>query len=245
MNLKDELHFTQHVEKGKMQGMTSLNTAAMVSARCRENCKKPGTTCFYCYSMFQEYAYPLMIGPGMNNSYLLTERVYSLDELPFLNLAWLRINAFGSILNEIHFINIVNLAKKNPHCLVVVWDDQWALIQKVLNDLGKPANLQLIFSVRKIDSTKKIPLPQYFDKIFRVFSKEFAEREAIKINCQRKCVDCMLCYSKNDVVEINEILRITNKNGVWEKASQFIKDRQIPAVGKLSNQQILERKGEI
>jgi hypothetical protein len=66
-----------------------------------------------------------------------------------------------------------------------------------------PDNLKLIYSNPKIDS-KDIKPPKHFVKVFTAYSKDTKIKN---INCRGKCVDCMLCYSDNNVKNIREIIK--------------------------------------
>ena len=71
----------------------------------------------------------------------------------------------------------------------------------------KPKNLIIIqssFFLNIVDPIKDM----WVDKVFTVFTKEFAIVHDIKINCgARHCLSCQTCYTNNDTIYINELLK--------------------------------------
>ena len=63
---------------------------------------------------------------------------------------------------------------------------------------GKPENLILIYSNEIIGEIAK--LPEYFDKTFNNVLKKDSS-----VYCFQKCIDCLLCYTKNDTETIIEV----------------------------------------
>ena len=92
----------------------------------------------------------------------------------------------------------MNLTLKNPHTNFTLWTKKKSLVVSYCEKYGKPENLILIYSNEIIGSIAK--LPKYFDKTFNnVFKKDSS------VNCFQKCIDCLLCYTKNDVKTIIEV----------------------------------------
>ena len=48
----------------------------------------------------------------------------------------------------------------------------------------------------------------FIDKIFTVYNISYIRDNGIEINCgKKKCIECQLCYSHNDVKYINEKIK--------------------------------------
>jgi hypothetical protein len=135
------------------------------------------------------------------NSIALSNEILSIDDLPLIMDAFFRFNAHGELINDIHLINLVNIAIKNPHCNFALWTKRNDIISKyfVIND--KPSNLILIYSNSKISKVMSKP-PIYFDKTFNnVLENEYTELQ----NCTgQQCKNCLLCYKHNNVTTIVE-----------------------------------------
>jgi len=135
------------------------------------------------------------------NSQALSNTILSIDELPLIMDAFFRFNAHGELINNIHLINLVNTAIKNPHCNFALWTKRNDIIQKYFNDNVKPSNLILIYSNSKISKVMENP-PKYFDKTFNnVLENEYTELQ----NCTgQQCKNCLLCYKHNNITTIVE-----------------------------------------
>ena len=72
-------------------------------------------------------------------------------------------------------------------------------IKSFYNKVEKPSNLLLVFS-NPVKDKIRTSLPPYFDKVFNNVTGENPLE-----NCTgKKCLDCKLCYTKNDVTVIVE-----------------------------------------
>ena len=61
-------------------------------------------------------------------------------------------------------------------------------------------NLILVFSNLVVGSIAK--LPKYFDKTFNnVLKKDNS------VNCFKNCIECLLCYTKNNIETIIEVVK--------------------------------------
>ena len=136
-----------------------------------------------------------------HNSDYLSSKVHDLEYLPTILQAFFRFNAHGELINLTHLENLVNIAKKNPHCRFALWTKRNDLIVKYFKDNDKPSNFVLVYSNPMI-STVMGKLPKHFDKTFN----NVLEDEKVELqNCTgQKCKDCLLCYSLNDVQVIVE-----------------------------------------
>ena len=78
----------------------------------------------------------------------------------------------------------------------------------------KPDNLIIIISSLFLNTQwnyETLPYSSkywFIDKIFTVYSKKYINDNNIQVNCgSKKCLDCKLCYTKNSIKFINEILK--------------------------------------
>ena len=188
---------------GKMAKIQSINTSTLENDFCKKMINSDAV-CQKCYAKTYEKMRPTLHNALLKNHSALSDNILPLAELPYINAAFLRINSFGELINEKHFKNILNLATKNSHCQIVLWTKRKNIVAKVLESREKPENLTLIYSSPKLNKTEK--LPAFFNKVFTVFDK--THKNAEFINCGGKsCNDCRICYTKNEVVFVNELLK--------------------------------------
>jgi len=144
-----------------------------------------------------------MQAPLERNSQALSKEILSNNDLPLIMDLYFRFNAHGELINDIHLINLVNIAIKNPKVNFALWTKRNDIISKYFgaNPLNKPSNLILIYSNSKISKVMDKP-PIYFDKTFNnVLESEYIELQ----NCTgQQCKNCLLCYTHNEVNTIVE-----------------------------------------
>jgi hypothetical protein len=190
------IHIT--IGSGKMAGINSINTSTLENEFCtkmREN----DSVCKQCYAARYEKMRPALHDKLVLNSSLLSSTIIPDNQLPIINAAFFRFDSFGEIINDIHLINLVNIVKKNNHCNFGLWTKRKDIIKQFFNNNDKPDNLILIYSSPKLNKIAKIP--QYFDKVFTAHNKLST---VDNINCHGNCINCLLCYNKNNVTIINE-----------------------------------------
>ena len=143
------------------------------------------------------------------NTEILTSRILSYDEVPLINAAMFRFEAFGDIQNGTQVINYFNICDKNPMVNFALWTKNPFIVSIVLK-LGykKPENLQIILSSHYLNVAADKRKYPFVDKIFTVYDKNYIEDHGIDINCgSQNCLSCGKCYTKNDTVYINEKLK--------------------------------------
>lgn len=200
------VHVTIGSKTGKMQGIDSINTSSLKNEFCQKMASNEKSICNKCYSNRTSKMYTSLEKRLIQNSELLSGGFLPLEQLPFINSSVMRFDSFGELINHIHFINLLNIAEKNKHCRFVLWTKRKDIVKKVLDNREKPENFHLIFSSPVKNQVAK--LPQYFSKVFTVFDKKTAQNDNIAINCGgKKCIDCMLCYTDNDTIFVNELLK--------------------------------------
>ena len=173
---------------GKLHGIGAINTDTTSNEFCVRQ-KDTDTICGKCYSHRMLSTYRKSCVPAFaHNSELLSKSVIPADFLPTINQAYFRFNGHGELINATHYENIVNIARKNPHCTFTLWTKRASLVR----GHAVPDNLILIFSNPRID--RVIGVPRGFHKVFNNVNKA----SGIAQNCTgKKCLDCLLCYRKD------------------------------------------------
>ena len=191
------LKLTEH--KGKMENIPSLSTSCTVNPFCKKMQKNKTAICSKCYGKRYENMYQNLTPKLVKNGKLLSKE---LIDIPKYNVVILRFNAFGELLNITHLDNLVRITQANPQTTFTLWTKRKDLINEYFSVNPKPENLILVYSSPQLNVTEELPL--YFDKVFTVFTKD----QAVTINCGSKnCFECQTCYSKNDTVNINEVIK--------------------------------------
>ena len=112
--------------------------------------------------------------------------------------------------NELQLKNYLALVKKFKKNNFALWTKRTDLLKKVFKTEKKPKNLNILVSSILVNSPTKLSpeLQKVVDKVFTVYTKEEVNKNGININCGSKaCLTCKLCYTKNKVSEINELLK--------------------------------------
>jgi ferredoxin len=156
----------------------------------------------------------------------------------------------------VHLQNYINIAKKNPGCRFTLWTKNYKVALDYFTKNDCPENFTLIISslfvnkrqdlapFKKLGKFKKGQL-----KVFTVYDYDYikANYDTLKINCgSRLCVGCRLCYDKNEVEEINEILKSDQ-----ERAERFLNsmkpdynDKMAKAIDEIGDLEELFSEGE-
>ena len=210
-NAKYSIHITKH--SGKLDGIPSINTSSLTNPYCIERSKNPKSICSKCYSNSLSKLRKNLEAKLIQNSKVLSSQIIPRDRLPIFNNLYVRFSSFGDLINMNHLINIVHIAQKNPKTIFAIWTKRTDLIKQFLptNDqfdyYTTPNNLIIIYS-NPIMNTNMTQVPKGFDKVFQVYTKEYAEETAIDINCGAKsCLSCLNCYEFNDEYIINELVK--------------------------------------
>jgi hypothetical protein len=173
---------------GKLEGIGAINTDTTTNDFCIRQ-KSTDTICGKCYSHKMLTTFRKKCVPAFQHNSELMKDLIDWDLLPIINQAYFRFNAHGELINLNHYKNIINIAKKNPHCTFALWTKRASIVRQI-SDV--PSNLILIFSNPRID--KVIGVPRGFDKVFNNVNKD----SGISENCTgKKCLDCLMCYKKS------------------------------------------------
>lgn len=214
MKNQDVVHITKN-HTGKMYGKQSLSTNPLINCQCQKNCKNENWVCRFCYSIKMMKMYKQLAAALARNYHILTSSILPFESLPLINALDFRFEAFGDLANETHFINYLNICEKNPNVIFAIWTKNPHIMARVFDEMGykKPKNLIIIYSNPVLNTLIKLETIQkkywFVDKTFNVFTKDYLlEHPEIKPNCgAKKCNDCGICYTFNDIGELIEILK--------------------------------------
>lgn len=195
------VHITKGAEGGKMAGISSINTSTLQNDFCSKM-RVTDSICGNCYAASLSKMRPTMEQAITKNHFLATRDILQ-RELPIINARYFRFHSIGELINSQHFENLLAIVENNPLTTFSLWTKRKDIINKVLKNRAKPLNFILIYS--SIELNKQAKKPRHFDKVFTVYIKKTAtDQQKAAINCNSKCMDCLLCYSHNDVINVNE-----------------------------------------
>lgn len=183
---------------GKLKGIASINTSPLHNPFCLKMHKTADTVCAHCYSHAMLKALRANCVPlWKKNGEILSARLLTDAELPTWRVyKHVRFSAHGELFNKLHCENLFKIARFNPDITFALWTKRPELVSKDV-----PDNCILIYSSPIINVQSE--LPEGFHKVFTVY-----DHDTGNINCGGKyCRSCLLCYTKNDVVYINELLK--------------------------------------
>ena len=208
------------VGTGKLEDVRSLNTSPLSNSFCMKM-SKGNSVCSKCYSIKSLKTYRKGCDKAWDrNGDILTEKVYPVEEMPFLNDAIFRIHSHGELINETHLENVYNLARRNPQTTISIFTKRKDLVAKVKD---RPENVILVYSNPVMDRVMETPPPN-FHKVFNVVT----QREGNNVNCgARKCANCQICYKFNSpdvVVELEKNEQAKEKRAAKKAAREKEKE---------------------
>jgi len=176
---------------GKLEGLKALNTSPLNNPFCQRMADIEESICQECYSIRMLQTFRANCNPMyIQNGEILADCILPKITLPFINQGFFRFSAHGELINENHFINLLNICAKNDHCTFALWTKRNDIINKVLKDYGKPKNLILVYSEPKVNNFHQ-KIPAHFDKLFIVVN------DGTPVNCKKRCISCLKCYKKD------------------------------------------------
>lgn len=203
------IHFTENMT-GKMEGMQSLSTSCTVNPHCLERIKNNDLICAHCFAFAHFDIYKNNLPCFEKNAENLTAEIIPVDYWPILNCFWFRFESFGDLINTTQCINYFNLCLKNPRVNFALWTkNPWIIDEAINAGHKKPDNLIIVYSspvLNKSVGAEIIKKWSFIDKIFTVYDEDHVA--SVDINCgSKKCIECGLCYEKNETMFINEKLK--------------------------------------
>jgi len=189
---------------GKLKGLRAVNTNTLTNPYCNvmRNVETPSVICKICYSgaMLEGSRKNCVPSFERNSEWLSSKAQY---DFPTTNDAWFRLHGHGELINIQHLDNLNSFVLSNPQTTFTLWTKRKDYIKTFYNKVEKPSNLLLVFSNPVVDRVRT-SLPPYFDKVFNNVTGENPLE-----NCTgKKCLDCKLCYTKNDTTVIVEKSKI-------------------------------------
>jgi hypothetical protein len=197
------VHFSKGT--GKMLGIRSINSNPLSNPFCQRMRQVEGFVCADCYScrMLETIYKGDCVDAYEANGRLLSTILLADSELPvFKNDEIIRISAHGELINDLHFINICNIARVNHHARVALYTKRVNIVHRNMEYV--PENLVLVYSNPRLNTVAEAPAG--FHHVFNVFSTDTTE----KINCipgSGSCKACQRCYRKDGAVTITERLK--------------------------------------
>lgn len=185
---------------GKLEHINSINTNPLTNPFCNRMSGIKGTVCSKCYSRRACSSYRKCATSAWDdNAAQLIEHIKD-EDLPVINAAFFRFHSHGELINDQHFKNLCRIARKNIHCIFTLWTKRKRIVQR--HRIAVPRNMVLIYSAPKIDTVNPV-IPKGFHKVFNVVSKS----NNFPRNCFGRCIDCLLCYSRDGETVITEKIK--------------------------------------
>ena len=219
---------TKHNDK--MEDMVSWSTSVLLNPFCQARIQKaideiknnPLSTktmiCVKCFAEKQLKRFTNQNAKQMFCHIALTYKVYPVSVIPYINVQVCRLESFGDLVNVTQAINYLNIVRKNHYVnMFSLWTKNPNILAQAFKETGyeKPSNMNVIHSSLYINVCDDTTWKKYtvkgvrmIDKVFTVYTKEYAELHNIAINCgANHCFTCRLCYKKDTVQYINELLK--------------------------------------
>jgi len=200
--------------EGKMEGIQSLSTPCSINTRCKRNAEIEGSICSKCYAM-QLLSYRHSTEEHLiDNFQLLNDHILTAAEMPIINAAFFRIEAFGDVASVTQAANYIEIIRFNKWCNFAVFTKNPDLYKAAFKDHPKPSNM--IFVVSSLFINKESAAWKAFpevDIIFTCYEAEYAIEHNIKINCgSADCLGCRNCYTVQPGLRfVNEIVKDQQK----------------------------------
>ena len=198
---------------GKMAGMSAITSSMLCNEHCQKLSKITGSVCEKCYTKKYLSCRPSVEKCYADNTKLLSESIIPIKQLPFINAAMCRLETFGDIVNVTHLQNYINIVKKNNHCMFSLFTKNYTVVFQYFKTHKQPKNLSIVISSlllnEPFDVSKIRDLGLTNLKIFTVYTKAYANKNGIVINCgKNRCIDCRRCYTKNKIpIYVSELLK--------------------------------------
>lgn len=209
---------TQHNDK--MEGLQSVNSSPLINTQCKELSQKDTFICSKCFSQKQLKRFKNQDLKYIYNTLILNYCDLKPNQIPFINASYFRIEAFGDLNSMTQLKNYVKIVKSNPHTFFGWFTKSQVLVHQFLEDGGAfPKNCNLILSNPLINPSKFLSgvvktykgfQPNLNIKVFSVFDRNHIESVPYKDSqelCQKKCKNCLICYTKNNTTSIIEALK--------------------------------------
>lgn len=174
---------------GKLEHIPALNTNPLKNPFCQKMSKIKGTVCSHCYSIRACRSYRSLATVTWDKNASILSREMKDEEFPIVSSVLFRFNSHGELLGKRHFLNLCEIAKRNPRTTFSLWTKRANIVQENIQNV--PDNMILVFSGLFVDKIAK--RPKHFHKVFNVVSKDKPH------NCGAlSCWGCSKCYELNN-----------------------------------------------
>lgn len=206
-----------HHNARKLAGIDSISSSVHDNCFCAMWRKIKDCICQHCYAHNQQAFQTGLREHNILNGLILRNvliPVSAFKHLQFL-FPYIRIESFGDVANVVQARNYIRIIKAFPGKRCAIWSKNLALWKQAFQEEGKPKNTTFVYSSMYIDKQVAETIVESFpfiDHIFTVFTKEYAKKHNIVINCGgRRCLDCIInkvnCYYRGGPLYINELLK--------------------------------------
>lgn len=200
---------------GKLEAFWSLSSSPISNPFCKIRLNDARMICNKCFSEAslhykKELKEKLAFHSDVLSRWLISEEAWSTYNFPVLLYnPYGRIESHGDVMNVIHARNYIRLIKTHKHITFGVWSKNIGFWNTALKlEGGKPDNMTFIASSPLYNKPMFIPdsCKWFVDKVFTVYTLEYAMKNHIDINCGgRKCKHCLKCYKNKGSFYINEL----------------------------------------
>lgn len=199
---------------GKMTDLMSWSVSPF-NWLCNLKASVAGSICSHCFSRRMMKRFPALAEKLARNADWISSIDLTDEDVYIFNpkSGFFRFEAYGDLFSERQIKNYFTMARVNSHLNCALWTKNPQIIKRAIDKYGleKPANLNIIFSVAGLNSEFSAVIYDalmatgydFIDKVFTVFDHDNG-----KINCgARDCATCGLCYTKNETIFVNELLK--------------------------------------
>ena len=189
---------------GKMTGIGSISTNCLDNPFCnarKEHAEQNNieSICLYCFATAMLNRYGSLSEKLTVNFIFYTFYELSPEDVPQIEYAYFRFEAFGDIANMTQVNNYMTIASCNKHTRFALWSKNISFMDRA----NKPKNVSFVYSIETMNGETitadyierfKAEHPN-IDHVFIVYDKEYAKEHHISINCGgRNCLGCLRCY---------------------------------------------------
>ena len=200
MEVIDKLWITDHTKGLKLEGFRSLNVSVVDNEFCTANTSIESTVCTRCYARSMERRYTTFADRIAHNTKMLAREFVPRAVIDRMGITdrFFRFHSVGELYGYVHYNNLCRIAESYPETRFALWTKR----PRVVQGPAKPDNLILILSSPFLGAPA--PLEPPFDKVFTVYNKG---EELPDFVCSGKCINCLVCYTDNDIQYISEHVR--------------------------------------
>ena len=198
----------------KLEGICSISSSVHDNCFCKARQAIKDCICKYCYAFNQQSYQTGLKEHNILNGIILRNILIPVSVFKKLIFVfpYIRIESFGDVQNVIQARNYIRIIKANSNKSCAIWSKNIEVWSKAFKIEGKPKNTTFVFSSSFLNIVTDIDREKYsfVDHVFTVFTKEYAKKHNITINCGgRKCMECIIkkinCYYRNTEFYINEL----------------------------------------